>query len=171
ARPPFGVEQASWSSSASDPEMVATIDAWLGKLGEMLRLEVRFFEEPMRARTLRTGSAPAEQRFLVRTLDRLPDDPLVSCAALAYLSDMFLLASSLGPQGVVMGDSRVRAASLDHALWFHAVPSVGGWLLHETASVWASPGRALCRGQLYDPAGHVVAHSTQEGLVRVAHDC
>ncbi|MDV6264753.1 acyl-CoA thioesterase, partial [Rhodococcoides yunnanense] len=25
ARPPFGVEQASWSSSASDPEMVATI--------------------------------------------------------------------------------------------------------------------------------------------------
>ena len=170
SRPPIDVEQASWTTTETDTEMVETIDTWLGKLGQMLRLEVRFFEEPMRARTLRTGSAPAGQRFLVRPLDRLPDDPLANCAALAYVSDMFLLASSLGPRGVVMGDPRVRAASLDHALWFHMVPPVGEWLLHEAESVWSSSDRALCRGQFYDPAGHLIAHSTQEGLVRVAHD-
>jgi len=169
-RPPFEAAQASWDGRASDADMVETIEAWLRKLGQMLRLEVRFFDEPMRARTLRTGSAPGEQRFLVRPLDRLPDDALIRCGALAYVSDMFLLASSLGPKGVVMGDPRVRAASLDHALWFHTVPAAGEWLLHETTALWGAADRALCSGRLYDPAGHVIAQSTQEGLVRVAHD-
>ncbi|OZG28867.1 acyl-CoA thioesterase II [Williamsia sp. 1138] len=169
-RQPIDVEQASWATTESDTDMVETINTWLGKLGQMLRLEVRFFEEPMRARTLRTGSAPAEQRFLVRPLDRLPDDPLVNAAALAYLSDMFLLATSLGPRGMIMGDPRVRAASLDHALWFQGGPLTGGWLLHETASVWSSSNRALCQGHILDVTGRHVARTTQEGLVRITHD-
>jgi acyl-CoA thioesterase II len=170
SRLPIDVEQASWTTSGADTEMAETINTWLGKLGQMLRLEVRFFEEPMRARVLRTGSAPAEQRFLVRPLDRLPDDPLVNSAALAYMSDMFLLSSSLGPRGIVMGDPRVHAVSLDHALWFHAIPPTDGWVLHEAASVWSSLNRALCQGQLFEPAGRCLAHSTQEGLVRVSRD-
>lgn len=144
--------------------------SWLAGLTQLLRREVRFFEEPVRSLILRTGSAPPGQRFLVRPADDLPDDPVTQAAAVAYLSDMFLLAGSLGPRGIVMGDRRLRAVSLDHALWFSPAAHARTWLLHETSTVRSSADRALCRGAIYDLTGTPVADTTQEGLVRITDD-
>jgi acyl-CoA thioesterase-2 len=170
ARPQTDVDQASWTPDVLDADLAAQLRAWLAALTKMVRLEVRFFEEPVRSLTLRTGSAPPGQRFLVRPADDLPDDPLTQAAAVAYLSDMFLLAGSLGPRGIVMGDRRLRAVSLDHALWFSPAAHARTWLLHETSTVRSSADRALCRGAIYELTGTPVADTTQEGLVRITDD-
>ncbi|MCK0516676.1 acyl-CoA thioesterase II [Williamsia sp. DF01-3] len=170
ARPQVDANEASWSPDAVGEELAVQLRSWLAGLTQMMRLEVRFFEEPVRSRTLRTGWAPPGQRFLVRSADALPDDPLIQAAAVAYLSDLFLLAGSLGPRGIVMGDSRLRAVSLDHALWFSPAAHARTWLLHETSTVRSSADRALCRGAIYDLTGTPVADTTQEGLVRITDD-
>ncbi|ASR03162.1 acyl-CoA thioesterase [Gordonia rubripertincta] len=168
--PAVDAGQASWTPEPADDDHARQLRSWLAALTSMLRLDVRFFEEPARSRVLRTGSAPPRQRFLVRPADPLPKEPLLHAAAVAYLSDMFLLSASLGPLGVVMGDRRLRAVSLDHSLWFSPRPDAQTWLLHETTTVRSWTDRALCRGQIYDLAGRAVADSTQEGLVRLTHD-
>ncbi len=55
---------------------------------------------------------------LVRATGKLPDDPVIHRAVLAYASDMTLLDTSLFAHGRMIFD-RVQAASLDHAMWFH----------------------------------------------------
>jgi acyl-CoA thioesterase-2 len=69
-----------------------------------------------------------------------------------------------------MGDRRLRAVSLDHALWFTPGTHARTWLLHETSTVRSSTDRALCRGEIYDLTGTAVADVTQEGLVRFTDD-
>ena len=165
-RPAVDPADASWTPAAAGT-LAPQLAQWLDRLTQMLRLEVRFFDEPVRSQVLRFGTAPSTQRFLVRPADALADDPLTQAAAVAYLSDMFLLAGSLGPRGVVMGDRRLRAVSLDHALWFCPGAHARTWLLHETSTARASTGRALCRGEMHDLTGTAVADSMQEGLVQI----
>ena len=65
-------------------------------------------------------SAPRNmQQVWIRASERLPDDPAVHRAVLAYLSDMTLLDAALAPHGRTLFEPGLAAASLDHALWFH----------------------------------------------------
>ena len=93
-------------------------------------------------------------------------DPLMQRALLAYASDMMFLRNALLPHGVRPGSSRVQAASLDHAIWFHETPDFDAWHLYATESPWAGHARGLNRGHFYDLQGRMVASVAQESLMR-----
>lgn len=92
----------------------------------------------------------------------LPDDDALHACALAYMSDMTLLYSSMEAHP----DSPVQLASLDHALWFFRPVRVGDWLLYRQASPNAGAGRALVEGRVFTQSGELVAMVVQEGLAR-----
>jgi acyl-CoA thioesterase-2 len=110
--------------------------------------------------------APRGQTWL-RTVDRLPDDPLLHQALLAYASDYSLLGVAMQPHGLDFRKPGVMGVSLDHAMWFHRDFRIDDWLLYDTESPSAAGARGFCRGSLYSRDGRLVASVAQEGLVRV----
>jgi acyl-CoA thioesterase-2 len=140
---------------------------WFAHLRSLFPLELRFPQELPRVATVRGERRPPVQQVWVRSAQPLPDDPLLHACAATYASDLFLLASALPPHGVVIDDSGVQMASLDHAVWFHAPFRADDWLFYDQEGTWAGGARALCRGSLFDRAGTLVASVVQEGLVRV----
>lgn len=104
--------------------------------------------------------------FWFRTRGTLPDDPLVHQTALAFASDMGLLAAAMLPHGKSFIDADMQVASLDHAMWFHAPAKADEWLLYSTDSPWAGGARGMTRGQIFTRDGLMVAETAQEGLIR-----
>jgi acyl-CoA thioesterase-2 len=119
-----------------------------------------------------TTREPMEPRFnlWIRATGRLPDDPAVHQAVLAYASDMTLLDSSLVPHGRTVFERSIQAASLDHALWFHRPFRADDWLLYAQDSPSASGARGFSRGLIHARDGTLVASVAQEGLVRQRTD-
>ena len=103
----------------------------------------------------------------MRAVAPLPDDPVVHRALLAYASDHGLLRASMVPHGLSFLSGKVRAASLDHAMWFHRDFRFDDWLLYVIDSPSASGARGLCRGSLFTRDGALVASTAQEGMLRV----
>lgn len=101
-----------------------------------------------------------------RAVAPLPDDPRIHRAVLAYASDMHLLATSTRPHGVNWYRGEIKAASLDHAIWFHEPFRADEWLLHVTDSPWAGGSRGFTRGQIFSRDGRLVASTSQEGMIR-----
>jgi acyl-CoA thioesterase II len=121
--------------------------------------------ELRRVRRAAPDSVPVAAAWL-RAADRLPDDPLVHAALLAWASD--LTASDCVTQfyGAIPGDGAVAVASLDHHLWFHKSVRADGWLLLDQRSEIAAAGRALTTGVIYAEDGDRIASLTQLALVR-----
>ncbi len=111
-------------------------------------------------------SAPVQHVWL-RATGRLPDDPAVHRAVLAYLSDMTLLDTALVAHGRTLFDPALQVASLDHALWFHRPFRADGWLLYAQDSPNSSGARGLTRGLIFRREGDLVASVAQEGLIRL----
>jgi acyl-CoA thioesterase-2 len=109
----------------------------------------------------------ASNHVWMRAVDRLPDDPLLHAAVLAYASDYSLLEPVLRRHGLVWRDNRLRVASLDHSMWFHRDARADDWLLYAQESPSAISGRGLSIGQIYAEDGTLVATTAQEGMVRV----
>ncbi len=101
-----------------------------------------------------------------RALDRLPDDPAVHRAVLAYASDMALLATAMLPHAVSWNTKGMQTASLDHAVWLHEPLRADDWLLYATDSPWSGHARGFNRGRIYTRDGRLVASTAQEGLIR-----
>ncbi len=93
-------------------------------------------------------------------------DPLLQRALLSYASDMMFLRNAMLPHAIRPGSSKVQAASLDHAVWFHETPDFDRWHLFATESPWAGHARGLNRGHFYDENGRMVATVSQESLMR-----
>ncbi len=123
--------------------------------------------EPARHAPLKSGEArePA-QALWIRINGALPDDPIIHRAALAFLSDMTLLATSVIAHGRHLGEPDIQAASLDHALWLHRPFRADEWLLYAQDSPSASGARGFNRGLLYSRDRRLVASVVQEGLIR-----
>ena len=113
---------------------------------------------------------PATQNIWMRANGRLPDDPAVHRAVIAYLSDMTLIDTMLVKHQRTVFDPDVLAASLDHALWFHRPFRADEWLLFSQVSPSAHGGRGLVRGSFYSRDGQLVASAVQEGLLRLRSD-
>jgi len=113
---------------------------------------------------------PPKSYVWVRATDRLPDDPLVHQAVLAYLSDMTLFDTCLYPHGKSVFSREMQVASLDHAMWFHRPFRADDWLLYATDSPTSSGARGLSRGQFFSLDGALVASTAQEGLMRQRTD-
>lgn len=101
-----------------------------------------------------------------RTVARLPDEPRIHRAVLAYASDMQLLATSTLPHGLTWYRDELKAASLDHAIWFHEPFRADEWLLYVTDSPWAGGARGFARGSIFSADGRLVASTSQEGMIR-----
>ena len=109
----------------------------------------------------------AHQSVWMRALGRLPDDPLIHAAVLAYASDYTLLEPVIRKHGLTWTDRRLRPASLDHAMWFHRPVHADEWILYTQESPSASGGRGLGIGRMFAADGTLVATVAQEGMVRV----
>ncbi len=139
---------------------------WFAQLTRRHPFDIRFDGELPRVAASRGEAAPPRQRFWMRSLEPLPDEPLVHAAALAYASDMLMLSTSLAPHARTVGAADVAAASLDHAVWLHRPARADDWLCFEQESTWAAGGRCHCSGRLFDRAGRLVMTVAQEGMVR-----
>lgn len=148
------------------PSMSEVMERRLGPsarptFGQWEELEVRYasgFED-----------APPHHRaslaVWVRANGRLPDDPVLHQAVLAYLSDLTILSVSLIPHGLSYGPG-LAAASLDHAMWFHRPVRADEWVLYDQISPSASSARGFSLGRIFSSDG-LAATAAQEGLIRV----
>ncbi len=110
--------------------------------------------------------APPVRDIWIRAAGVLPDDPAMHKVLLAYASDYSLLATALLPHGLTFSQSVIRAASLDHAMWFHRDFRLDDWLLYSMDSPSMSHGRGFSRGNLFTREGKLVASVAQEGMIR-----
>jgi acyl-CoA thioesterase-2 len=106
------------------------------------------------------------QHIWIKANGRLPDDPVVHQAVLAYASDFTLLDTALIAHGKLLFDADVQLASLDHALWYHRPFRADEWLLYVQDSPSASGARGFCRGSIFSRTGVLIASVAQEGLTR-----
>jgi len=111
-------------------------------------------------------SGPPVRTSWFRVMDRLPDDPILHQASLAYVSDYTVLSTVLRPHGLTVRSPGVQVASLDHSLWFHRPFRADEWLLYRVDSPVATKGRGFARGSIYTQEGMLVASVAQEGLTR-----
>ncbi|WP_250279425.1 acyl-CoA thioesterase II [Frankia sp. Cppng1_Ct_nod] len=108
--------------------------------------------------------APYQRRWF-RARGTLPDDPLYHACAVAYASDLHLIATTVLPHRSADGP-RISLASLDHAMWFHRPFRADEWLLYVQDSPSAFGERGFARGEIYTEDGRLVVSVAQEGLLR-----
>ncbi|MGO3406533.1 acyl-CoA thioesterase domain-containing protein [Marinomonas sp.] len=156
---------------------------------ESFKSELTLYQEhaneiPQKVRELFTADRPIEYRIVenqnpfrprpgiakrhmwIRSVDKLPDEPLVHQSMLAYTTDYGFLETALMPHGVSIGNPYLNIASLDHAMWFHREFRLDEWLLYVADSPSASQSRGFVRGQIFNQSGQLVASTAQEGLIR-----
>lgn len=109
----------------------------------------------------------ATQAVWFKARGRMPDDPALHRAALAYASDYTILEPIWRRHGLAWSTPGLRAASLDHAMWWHRPARVDEWLVYVQESTSASGGRGLSHGRIYTREGLLVASVAQEGMTRV----
>ena len=177
-----GLDHALPMPDAPDPDTLMSQTQMVGAFAHMMPNAMqRYFvqERPIDLRPVdlsryypkaSRGPLSSHQNIWMRAAARLPDDPAVHRAVLAYLSDMTLLDTALVRHQRSVFDEDIQGASLDHALWFHRPFRADEWLLYAQESPNASGGRGLARGSLFSRDGRLVASVMQEGLLRLRAD-
>jgi acyl-CoA thioesterase-2 len=107
------------------------------------------------------------QAVWLKTVSAMPDDPNLHRAALAYASDYSILEPILRAHSLAWGTPGLKAASLDHAMWWHRFARVDEWMLYVQDSPNAVGGRGLSTGRIYSRTGLLIASVAQEGMVRI----
>ncbi|MEL0635976.1 acyl-CoA thioesterase II [Marinomonas sp. TI.3.20] len=108
----------------------------------------------------------AKRHMWIRSVDVLPDEPLIHQSMLAYTTDYGFLETALMPHGISIGNPYLNVASLDHSIWFHRAFRLDEWLLYVADSPSTSHSRGFVRGQIFNLSGELVASTAQEGLLR-----
>ena len=141
---------------------VFEIDNWLLGHGEETPLE---FVHAQGARLDQSIEEDGASSCWLRI--RAPLTQAQQLPALAFISDLGILASALIPHPTHLFHHNLAPASLNHTLWLHS-PQVdlNQWHLLTVTSPWAGHGRGLGQGYLYTAQGELIATATQEGLIR-----
>jgi len=168
-----GLEHQAMMPAVPDPETLHSDDDELSTLGNPVSeymsrtrpIDIRHCQGHLYGRPRRVTAS--EQSVWFRAKGDMPDDPLLHSAVLAYASDYNLLEGALRRHGIAWGDRRIRAASLDHSMWFHRPFRADEWLLYTQASPSAQDGRALGMGHVFREDGVLVATVAQEGMLRL----
>lgn len=113
------------------------------------------------------GDHVPHQAVWLKAIGQLPDDPNLHRAALAYASDYSILEPIMRGHGLAWSTPGLKAASLDHAMWWHRFGRVDEWVLYTQESPNAIGGRGLSVGRIYSRNGVLLASVAQEGMVRV----
>jgi acyl-CoA thioesterase-2 len=106
----------------------------------------------------------------MRVRGRLPDDPAVHDALLAFVSDLGAVLAAAVPLGSRFGEfaeGSFMGASLDHAIWFHRPVRLDDWVLYDLRPVSNAGSRGLVQGTMHTRAGVLAASVAQEALIRV----
>ncbi|MCW2528227.1 MAG: Acyl-CoA thioesterase [Pseudonocardiales bacterium] len=140
---------------------------WYKTVQTLFPFEIRFAEAPVRLAVKRNERPAPRQRLLIRADLGGSDDLLTHVGAATFMSDAFLLSTSLFPHGRLFDEPGVQGSSLDHTIWFHREFRADDWLLYRMESTWAGGARALCTGHLFQRDGDLVATVMQEGLLRL----
>ena len=112
-------------------------------------------------------SAPDTGPALCWLRIRTPLLPHQQLPALAFISDLGILASTLIPHPTHLFHHELSPASLNHTLWFHEPDfDLNQWHLLKIASPWTGHGRGLGQSYLFDQKGVLIATAAQEGLIR-----
>jgi acyl-CoA thioesterase-2 len=109
---------------------------------------------------------PAIRYSWFKAIEKLPDDPKIHFALLAYASDFGLGTTAILPHGKSFIDPKMQVASLDHTMWFHRNFRMDEWLLYAKDSPSASGARGFNRGQIFTKDGALIASVAQESLIR-----
>lgn len=170
-----GLEHAVPMPNVPAPESLPSEAELLRRFGAEMPEAIRRWFAKERPIELRPSHPPRyvshnkgtlEQNVWLRATGRLPDDPAVHRAVLAYLSDMTLLDAALGAHGRSVFDPGLQVASLDHALWFHRPFRADEWLLYAQDSPNSCGARGFARGLIFSRDGRLIASVVQEGLIR-----
>ncbi len=169
-RPEAGFEHAVALPDVPKPDQLAASDKDGGGSPAMAHFLKRFGAFEFRPippfGELAPPPLPGLSHLWFRLAGAAPADPAMRSAMLAYLSDFGLLTTAVLPHGIPLFSGKLQAASLDHSLWLHEVPSFDQWILYTMESPWAGGGRGLTRGTFHTEAGRQIASAAQEGLIR-----
>jgi acyl-CoA thioesterase II len=111
------------------------------------------------------GAAPGAHRATwLRARHGLGELPLWHAALLTYASDLGTLTTVDQPHVGEPGTR--RAASVDHAVWFHRPFRFDDWLWYGQRSPVLTGGRGMFEGSFYDDGGQLVASCAQEVSLR-----
>ena len=127
--------------------------------------ELRYVTEPIFLEPSPRREAATAVWF--KTYSRLPDDPALHRAAIAYASDYTPIEPILRRHGQSWTAPGLNAATLDHAIWWHREARADEWLLYTQSSPNASNARGLACGRIFDRSGRLVATTTQEAMIRL----
>jgi acyl-CoA thioesterase-2 len=173
--PEVGVEHQLPMPELPPPESLPTAAVppeTLARLPEKMR---RFFgrARPFEVRLvnpvdlLHPSAESPMQAVWLRATDPLPDDDELHRCLLAYVSDYYLLNTSMRPHALRFLSKNLTIASIDHAMWFHRPMRVDQWFVHVLDSPSASGCRGFSRGSIFTREGELVASTAQEGLLRM----
>lgn len=110
----------------------------------------------------------ASQMLWMKASERLSDESHIHQCVCAYASDSVLVETMLLPHGLFLHSPNIKAASLDHAMWFHEDNfRADEWILYQLESPRTSFSRGLSYGRMYDSRGRLIVSVAQEGLIRV----
>jgi len=149
----------------SDAELLSAVDNPVAQSWARRPFDMRHVPSPVFFSV--EGDHVAHQAVWLKATGPLPDEADLHRAALLYASDYTLLEPIYRRHGVAFVTPGLKAASLDHAMWWHRPARVDEWLLYVQESPNAVGGRGLSLGRIYDRAGTLVASVAQEGMVRV----
>ena len=165
--------QMDMPTGLPEPESLPTAGELLGPIDHPVAqywatqrpFDLRHCESPIYMSV--EGEKVAHQAVWMKSLSALPDDPMLHRAALAYVSDYTILEPIYRRHGIPWATPGLKAASLDHAMWFHRFGRVDEWMLYVQESPSAQGGRGLSLGRIYSRDGILLASVAQEGMVRV----
>ena len=128
-------------------------------------IDIRFVEPPWLPGP---PDSHGRWRAWIRPRRRLPDEPALHAAALAYVSDYI-------SHGATMRRTAPRFdwgqfASLDHGLWIHGPAHFRDWLLVESSTERARHGRSLTHRTISTRSGECIASMAQEAFFGVASE-
>ncbi|MFC4242844.1 acyl-CoA thioesterase [Gryllotalpicola reticulitermitis] len=158
-------------SLKSVSELLAGIEHPAAQFWTVARpFDIRYVDAPVYLPLADTGERVAHQAVWLRAKERLPDDPVLHRAALAYASDYTILEPVLRRHGLAWATPGMKMASLDHAMWWHRPARADEWLLFVGDSPSAQGGRGLAHARVYREDGVLAASLAQEGMIRVPGD-
>ena len=136
--------------------------------------DLRHVEDPVFLLPAATRST--RQHVWMRATETVPTtggpatDAALHAAILAYTSDYSMLEPVFRAHGRAFAEPGMKAASLDHAMWWHRPARVDEWLLFVFDSPSAQGARGLGRALIYRRDGTLVASVAQEGMLRAPNE-
>lgn len=168
--------QIEMPSDLPDPESLPTAAATLNLVDHSIArywaserpFDIRHVPSPIYLKV--EGEHTSRQAVWMKTFEALPDDPNIHRAALAYASDYSIMEPVLRRHGVAWATRGLKAASLDHAMWWHRFGRADEWVLFTQDSPTAQGGRGLSTGTIYSRDGVLLASVAQEAMMRVPNN-